>query len=168
MMILDWIIVLFLGVYLLVTLAYPLDTKGRVAKNLDFFGLIPKWTFFAPRPARRNLFLLYRDRYPDGAMGNWTMLYAMDRYRSQWSFIWNPAKRLRKTLFDQIVMLLSEDYSTEDNKAKIKLSISYLLILNHISSIPRRTDAVATQFLVMENYSDRPSYDVFTSELHAI
>ena len=168
MPLLDWIIVVVLAVYLLVTLAYHLDPGDWVIRKLDYFSLVPKWTFFAPQPATRNLFLLYRDEYPDGNLGSWAVLYGMEHYRSSWSFIWNPAKRLRKTLFDLLVTLLSESGATEENRAKIKMSISYLLILNHIAGFSRSNDAVATQFLVMENDADGPSRSVFTSELHAL
>src|SRR5690606_33415372 len=100
--------------------------------------------FFAPTPGVNNLFLLYRLQYKDGTVGNWKSILDMDRYRSPWTFIWNPNKRLKKTLFDLFVTLTSEDLSNDENKAKVKMSIPYLLILNHLNSY-REELAVAVQ-----------------------
>jgi hypothetical protein len=167
-LLLDWMIITFLSVYFLLTVVYHIIAKNVAGRNLDVLGLIPKWHFFAPTPGIRNLYLLYRDKYPTGEIGNWTMLHDMDCFRSPWSFIWNPTKRLRKTLFDAIVALVSEDVTNERNRLLVKLSIPYLLILNHVSSIPRNTGALATQFLIMENYADERSNHVFCSDLHSL
>jgi hypothetical protein len=167
-LLLNWIIIGFLSACFLLTVIYHLHIQNSIIKSLNTLGLVPKWHFFAPRPGTHNLYLLYRDKYPTGDIGNWVMLHNMDSFRSPWSFIWNPTKRLRKTLFDTIIALLSEDVTTERDRMLIKLSIPYLLILNHVSSIPRTNGAIATQFLVRENYADERSYSVFCSDLHRL
>src|SRR5690554_4638272 len=116
--ILNYMVILILASYLLITIAYHFDKKNWIASHVDYSGLIPKWNFFAPTPGVNNLFLLYLLQYKDGTVGNWKSILDMDRYRSPWTFIWNPNNRLKKTLFDLFVTLTSEDLSTMKTKQK--------------------------------------------------
>lgn len=150
------------------TLAYHLGAKLRILDHLDALSLVPKWHFFAPRPGMRNLYLLYRDRYATGDVSVWRVLHGMDRFRPGWSFIWNPDKRLRKTLYDVLVTLAAEDYTADDATRRVKLTAPYLLLLNHVSSLPRPDGVVATQFLVMEGEAGQTPRKVFCSELHPL
>ena len=163
----DTVIISSLSFYLIITIAYHFDRTNWVVRHFDFFGLVPKWNFFAPTPGVHNLYLLYRLQYDDGTIGNWKALYDLDKFRSPWTFIWNPNRRLKKALFDLVGTLALEDASTEENKARIKMSIPYLLILNHLSSYAEDI-CEGVQFLVMENYDSNPAYAIFTSELHAL
>lgn len=165
--IIDSIIVSLLAVYFIITIGYHFDRTNWVVRNFDFFGLVPKWNFFAPTPGVNNLYLLYRLQYEDGTIGEWKALFELDQFRSHWTFIWNPNRRLKKTLFDLIATLIMEDASSEEKQARLKMSIPYLLILNHLSTY--KTEAsCGVQFLIMENYDQDPSYALFTSELHAL
>lgn len=165
--VLDFIIILVLGSYLLITIAYHFDQKKWISSHLDYFGFIPKWNFFAPNPGVHNLYLLFRLQYNDGTISSWKSILDMDQYRDPWTFIWNPNKRVKKALFDLLVTLTSEDISTEENRAKVKMSIPYLLFLNHLNCY-KEDIAVSVQFTVMENYYQEPAYPIFTSELHTL
>ncbi|WP_055714048.1 hypothetical protein [Streptomyces torulosus] len=157
-----------LGGHFTLTLLYNVGLKPTaIVGRLEAFALLPKWHFFAPHPGIHNLYLLYRDVFPDGTVGNWTMLHGMDRFKSPSSCVWNPTKRLRKTLFDLITSLQMES-EDEGRRHLIKLSAPYLLLIHHVSSIPRPTGAIATQFLIMQSHIDQPAHPIFTSELHPL
>ncbi|WP_406346703.1 hypothetical protein [Streptomyces sp. NBC_00648] len=161
-------VVAALGGYFTLTVLYNVGLKqAGVIGKLETLSLLPKWHFFAPHPGTHNLYLLYRDVFPDGTVGNWTMLHGMDRFKSPWSCAWNPTKRLRKALFDVITSLRMES-EVDERRHLIKLSTPYLLLLHHISSIPRPTGAIATQFLIMQSHADQPALPIFTSELHPL
>jgi len=165
--IVDIAIISILSFYFLLTIAYHFDTTHWVVRNFDFFGLIPKWNFFAPTPGVHNLYLLYRLKYEDENLSHWKALFDLDKFRNLWTCLWNPSRRLKKALFDLIATLVLEDASTEENRARIKLSIPYLLILHHLSSYEEE-GATGVQFLVMENYDRDPASAIFTSEMHAL
>ncbi len=162
----DGIVLAAVGALLAVTVLHNVGRNGAVVNTLHTMGLVPQWTFFAPTPGTQNLYLLYRDVYPDGEVSTWRVVDEMDRYRSAWACIWNPSRRLRKALHDIITGLA---YDQADKHAELfKLSTPYLLILNHIARIPRLEGAVATGFMIMMSPPNQPARMAFCSELHRL
>ena len=148
------------------TVVYNAGFGQHLLRGLVGFGLLPRWTFFAPVPATSNLYLLYRDIYPNGAGTPWRVLHGMERGRSLFTFAWNPDKRLRKALHDLITSFASQLVGTRPEMAK--LSRPYLLILHHVSSLPRLPGPVATQFLIMEGRANERAHVIFSSEPHRL
>jgi hypothetical protein len=162
----DVLIAALLGSLLLATIASNMGLRNQLLLRLEDFALLPKWTFFAPIPGTSNFYLLYRDRCADGSMTPWLVLHEMDSKRHRFSFIWNPNRRLRKALHDLITSLPYELYTK--NSDLFKLTMPYLIILNHITCLPRVLDSQETQFLIVEKYIDEPAQMLFCSELHRI
>jgi hypothetical protein len=65
----------------------------------DRFALLPRWTFFAPKPGTKDTRIVFRDIAENGALGGWREL---DLYQDpgHLSWIWNPNKFAVKSLSD--------------------------------------------------------------------
>ncbi|MDW5610316.1 MULTISPECIES: hypothetical protein [Mycolicibacterium] len=161
----DAVVITAAGVLLTVTVLHNAGRNGAVVNALHAVGLVPQWTFFAPVPGTQNLYLLYRDVYPDGQVSAWRVVDRMDAYRSPWTCLWNPSRRLRKALHDVVTRL---PYDQAEHTELFKLSTPYLLILNHIAGIPRLDGAVATGFMIMGSCPNEPARMAFCSELHRL
>ncbi len=74
-------------------------------KKRDLFQIVPAWKFFAGSPGP-EFELFYRDTPPEGSPGEWTK--GVPAYRSGYfSFLWNPGRRLHKSLTKDIHSVLS-------------------------------------------------------------
>ena len=140
----------------------------RWIRAYDLAGLIPVWPFFAPVPGTCDYYLLYRDEFVDGSLGDWREISLCDD-RRWWHVIWNPRKREKKALFDLTTALLQE--AKPDAINAIQLSVPYLCILTYISSLPRSFAARSTQFLLMMTDERRIGLipePIFTSAVHPL
>ena len=139
----------------------------KIIRSHDRLGLIPRWNFFAPNPARHDFHLLFRDQLPDGSMTEWREVASIAE-RRYWNFIWNPTKRKNKSLFDAINELLMH---AKFSMPALKASIPYLTLLNYVSGLSRFGPVRFTQFLVMRsagNQLRQKSEILFLSELHSL
>lgn len=133
----------------------------------DQLALIPRWNFFAPRPATHDFHLLYRDTLAGGGVTAWQEV-RVGGARSRWAVLWNPGKRERKALYDFSVNLLS---IVLERPGAVQTSVPYLALLNHVTELPRSTLSEATQFMLMAIYPahTRKEPDVlFVSSLHPL
>jgi hypothetical protein len=168
MLIATMTIVLLQAMYIGLVLVAQFDAVGSRISRADRFGFVPRWSFFAPTPGVHNFYLLYRIQFDDGTVGQWMSLFGLERFRSPWTVIWNPNRRAKKAIFDLVSVLIRERADDEEARARVQLSIPYLLIINYISSLAPRGGVTAVQFLVMENYKDGSAYPVFVSSLHTV
>lgn len=136
-------------------------------RTWDVCSLIPEWKFFAPNPAQGDFHLLYRDRLADGTITPWTEVRFSER-ASLLCALWNAGRREPKALFDAV-----SDLGAEARLAPAVLagSLSFLTILNYVSSLPRWAAAEFTQFLILHSFgrfsNDQPVV-VFLSELRSL
>jgi hypothetical protein len=130
----------------------------------DPFGLVPSWSFFAPNPARTDAHLLYRHSLADGAVTDWTEAFV---WRPVWyRFLWNPDRRAEKAISDATSSLQRRTHA-----AGVQLSISYLLLLEHVSHLPCPRGAVAVQFVLMGSWgpsASREPFVRFVSDTHPL
>lgn len=160
--------IVFLATHLAATVAYHLGVGDRWLAIFETLSVVPKWHFFAPKPGTRDVFLLHRNTHSDGAVGVWRTISGMDAFRSPWSFAWNPDKRMRKTLYDAIVTLSSTPREKSTEQLLLQLSTPYLLLLNHVASLARTSDATGVQFAIMESEPGGQPRLVLASELHSL
>lgn len=165
----EWILAGILGAWLIISglgqidVSEPRSVFQRI-RQWDLFGLIPIWTFFAPRPAWIDYHLLYRDRLGDGTVSPWTEVVPVSG-RTPVQALWNPGKRERKAIIDIVRTLtreiqngradLPEEFRFAGRTAQhlpetIFTSLGYLALLHVVSRIPRLGTASETQFLVMQ------------------
>ena len=119
MHVLVWALVL---AWLLATAIAQLPGKvGMFPRRLDALGILPAWTFFAPRPGISDPVLVGRDRLADGSFSQWQILWREPRQRLR--FLWRPGKRVSKLVSDCGSSLRQADAS-----GPVLLSVPYLLM----------------------------------------
>jgi hypothetical protein len=133
-------------------------------RNWDFCGLIPTWTFFAPNPVSSDNFLYYREHNANGTT-EWRRAFISPDIGIVF-LVWNPYRREEKAITDCMFQLL--DFSTKFDKERLHLSISYLTILNYVTSLQHSTDSMATQFLFGTKKMNEQLKPIFMSNSHKI
>jgi len=134
--------------FLLSVFVYP-PKLNKIIRKLDWFSLIPEWRFFAPNPGQHDYHLLYRDKFQDGSLTQWTEIM-LTTQRRWWNMVWNPGKRGNKAFLDTVIEFAQSAISGSDRA--LELSIPYLTLLNYVSSVPRSTLPEFTQFLLMYSF----------------
>jgi hypothetical protein len=168
---LDVLVGVILATWLAFTIAWNsprLDV--RIFSHLPvgrWMQLLPSWSFFAPRPVKRDYVLLYRDRYDSGTLSAWREVLSEG---SEWTLtrtIWNPGSRPRKALSDAVRYLLklaSEEHAPPEG---IVVSVPYLLLLNKVSRLGAGVGVTARQFAIMSYSITAPRPEVvFVSHMH--
>lgn len=161
----DVAIAALFAVWLVLSLIAQLP--GRPAewiRSLDPFGVLPSWSFFAPNPARTDSHLLYRHRLANGDVTPWTEAFV---WRPVWyRFLWNPDRRAEKAISDATSSL-----QRHTQALGVRLSIPYLLLLEHVSHLPSPHGAVAVQFALMGSWgpdASREPFVRFVSDTHPL
>lgn len=114
----------------------------------DVLGLIPEWRFFAPNPPQHNYELLVRYQWRHGDWSAWQEVNFW-RSRSSLNFVWNPWRRQRKAMADIVNLLILTSKRTDPGP--IWLSVGYLLILKHVTSLARTSWAERVQFAIFQH-----------------
>ncbi len=160
----DVAVVSLLAGWLLASAAAQLPWRvSRWIRRWDVAGLIPSFSFFAPNPASSDCHLLYRHVLADGRVTCWTSAFVWKPV--PWRAVWNPDRRAEKVISDATGSLAQR--SVEDG---VRLSVSYLLLLNYVAALPRSTGAVGVQFALMgaAEFSDRAPFARFVSDTHPL
>jgi hypothetical protein len=146
-----WSAVAALGFGGLLAITIAIQPPGwkfrRWVKARDPCSYVPTWNFFAPTPGVKDVRLLWREQLVDGSVGPWHEAAAPRQGILR--ALWNPAKRSRKVLFDCRGRLKEADES--DRGELFMLSVSYLLILNHVLCLPASPFGAARQFVLAES-----------------
>jgi hypothetical protein len=156
-----------LSSWLLVTILLHLPISGRL-RDLDLFGVVPVWNFFAPNPGKSDFHLLRRYRSCDGSYSDWREVRLLCD-RPWYAFLWNPQKRLNKLLLDLCTSLSEARFELDDHQDAILLSPPYLFLLCFLEGLGRPEGANGLQFLVMYSESCALRVDpagLFISAVH--
>lgn len=157
---------ILLLLYVLLTILNQFNCLWMHRLNQRYLlGLIPTWTFFAPKPGMHDFRIAYRCFLNDDDCTPLHPVFENFFSRSHLSFVWNPNKRLKKAVFDAGVELagLIEENSKNNNKYCIELSMPYILILSYISSLPEVKMYCRIQFVVLLS-----TYTVGQEKLHPL
>lgn len=162
-------VIAILAAWLLVSALAQLDAPlVRPLKARDVLSLIPRWSFFAPRPGTSDYHLLFRDHAPDGSRAEWSEIPLADR-RTLWGALWNPEKRNRKALSDAVRALTQ--LARESPPGALQLTVPYLATLNYVSALRRARPAGRTEFMILRTegfLSDADPQFVFLSRVHRL
>lgn len=156
-----------LSVWLLLTVIVQVPKARTWIRRRDPFIIVPEWRFFAPQPAQGDYHLLYRDIFSDGTVGPWQEEFTLGP-RKVSQALWHPGKRDRKALFDIVTQLQEYRRLKIDS---VEVSTPYLMLLNHVSQVPRLVRPQATQFMIMQSFgwfSETPVLPLFISGRHRI
>jgi hypothetical protein len=135
----------------------------------DVLHLIPRWTFFAPRPGMSDHHLLVRQLRSDGVLSEFRELPIRDRGR--WAFLLNPDKRVKKAVLDLAIILQRLLASAEWDTTNIRMSFPYLVLLHYISGVHYDESTLAIQFCILVTSGPRDVASprlLLSSEFHRV
>ena len=146
----DAILAVFLAAWLGLCIAtqFPQDVFQRM-RRWDIFHLLPRWSFFAPRPLTSDYHFLYRDSLSDGTHTDWTELSFSPPRMALLASLWNPEKRQAKEFCDLVSDLMQ--HQRVHDETSIQLTVPYLMLLNYVTHLPRSADWTHTQFMIMSS-----------------
>ncbi len=163
----------FYSCWLILTCAnQPMFASNKWINRHDIFRLVPVWTFFAPNPGVSDYNLLMRAKLTDGRITSFDEIPLRSKKEIS-SAIFNPRRRLQKALHDHartIIMQIETDI-TEENKQNIKLTFSYISILNYCAKLPVSPDTSFVQFVILESFGYQELREprlILNSEFHRL
>jgi len=170
--IIGWVVFILLAAWFIVSVAAQFSDRIAIHfPRLSSLGLIPCWTFFAPRPGVDDIHLLYRDRLSYAEIGELTYVPTIED-RRWYHFIWNPKKYHSKIFCDLTSSLRSHLHvlrEKDHDPRIIMLSTPYIMILHLVMRLPRTPEVTARQFILASTKSLRTDPQraiVFFSEFH--
>ncbi|SNS20902.1 hypothetical protein SAMN06893096_102512 [Geodermatophilus pulveris] len=140
-------------------------------KARDHFSLIPRWTFFAPKPGTTDYHLVYQSSTDGRALTEWREEQLADT-RTVLGAVWNPSKRNKKALCDAVRAMgrMAREVG-EENTWQVQYSISYIAVLSYLSGLPHPPSATQIRFMVLESDGFFPEWEprlLFLSAVHAL
>jgi hypothetical protein len=142
----------------------------RWLRNRDHIGLIPRWTFFAPRPGRTDYHLMVQV-YRDDDAQSWREKPLAER-RTLIGAVWNPEKRNRKALTDLVrSMVRASSSAGHDKRWHVQYSMPYIALLSYLSDEAAAEGATHVRFMVLEAEGfcyEREPWPVFLSARHVV
>lgn len=140
--------------------------KMNFLSDEPFIWLIPKWNFFAPNPSTSSFYILFRYKYENDECSNWKQLYKTKKRKRLIRWLWQPENNQEKANFDIISEMLLVIVKYKDNPEFIKLSSSYLSIINSINEQERFEGCKEIQFTLYRNKMHLEQ--VFISNFHKL
>jgi hypothetical protein len=170
-------IVFFVGAFyigwLILTCAnQPVFKSNKWINRNDLFRLVPVWTFFAPNPGVSDFNLLSRVKLEDGTITSFQEVPLRSK-KALSVALFNPERRLQKVLNDHARTILRQidNEITEENKQNIKLTFSYISVLNYCARLPAVPHAHAIQFVILESFGYQELMEprlILNSDFHRI
>jgi hypothetical protein len=122
----------FFGIWFLLTMAAQVEPIGRRLWPFDSFGLIPKWTFFAPNPGHFDYHVLYRvygSSCEAEPIGQWQQLRILT-HGTVIPFLWHPRRRVTKSILDAVNGLIIAMRVFREQPDMLQLTTEYMLLLH--------------------------------------
>jgi hypothetical protein len=135
----------------------------------DRFGLIPRWTFFAPNPGREDTHVIFRDK-ENGRWCSWQTLTPAAS-RPAWRWLWNPQRFPRKAAADLANGMRRSASHLKEVPRALLLSNSYVAILRWVMEQPRSRESTHRQFAIVTSrgFAEQQHLDIlFLSEPHIV
>jgi hypothetical protein len=120
-------------------------------RKLDFFYLVPRWTFFAPNPGTFDYHIVYRFRDLNNSITNFKEI-DLQREKRFSTGLWNPQRRIGKAVLDVGMELENLGIKSHANPENIQLSLSYLILLNFVKQHSDNTNFHYVQFVILKSY----------------
>ena len=169
--ILNLLVCMFFLIWLLLTIVNQFDTKfSQEIRKYDIFHLLPRWTFFAPNPGTSDYHFLYRFKSTDNQISAFIEI-PLHGNRNILSAVWNSNKRLKKALLDLVMDINRLCAQEQINESNIKISFSYIALLNFITSIEKPYKTNYVQFVILKSdgfIEKRDPQLILCSEFHHV
>lgn len=142
--------------------------------NRDVFSLVPRWTFFTPRPVFYDYYVLFRDELGAGVTGTWQTLPYARRGDWRWrEMIWAPEFRYNKVLSTLAMQVVRGSQRNGQDLTTVDLDSDpyYRALRAVVINLPRPEAAVNRQFMILKSFGlipKRPPQVVFVSKVHPL
>ncbi len=175
----DTIVAAAFAVWFLLSVGFQTSWFATKIGKFDKFGLLPRWTFFAPNPGRHDYHLVYRECGADVDLSSLERLEAAAPQLSPWIevpdlhegrsllFLWHPQRRITKTMTDIVNGLLLARGRLTERPSLVQFTVEYFLLLHLIQR--GASPAVKRQFAIVRTRgfeSERERDIVFVSNFH--
>jgi hypothetical protein len=162
----------YIGWLLLTCANQPVFKTHKLINRQDLFRLVPVWTFFAPNPGVSDFNLLSRVKLDDGTITTFEEIPLRSKKELR-TALFNPERRLQKALNDHARTILAQIDTeiTEENRENIKLTFSYISVLNYCAKLPLAPHACAVQFIILESFGYRELMEprlILNSDFHRL
>ena len=158
-------------VWLFSTALYQFDRFAGGFVAWDWLRLLPRWTFFGPRPGVHDYHLVFRSGSGSSELGQWNPV-RFYRSRPPYGFAWNPAKRRKKIVNDLYQMLVTLQNKKLVTPETVPFTVPYLMLLNasrkEVVSIEATTRYMQFAVLKSTGHSDREVDLGYLSHVHEI
>jgi hypothetical protein len=143
-----WLAALVTATLLLLTIVCqrPRHPWTRRIKELDVLGVLPYWSFFAPRPMTSDSIVLWRERTIEGTLSPWQELAAPDG--GVLRALWNPDQRQVKMVLDAVVAL-ARSIAAKHDVDWIADTVAYRFLAHAVAEVSRSPLTQARQFVVV-------------------
>lgn len=135
-MLLVYSVVSVLAVFSTASILFQIKTLQPRLRKFDKLGLLPNYSFFAPKPIANDYRLVYK---MIGKSDSEWQEFPMYKSFTPTRILWNPFKYYNKAFIDASHFLLMEFHAIE-NKKHIQVSLNYLSILIMLSEYLREKD----------------------------
>jgi hypothetical protein len=171
-MILFVISAFYIGWLILTCANQPVFKSHKWINRNDLLRLVPVWTFFAPNPGVSDFNLLSRAKMEDGTITRFQEIPLRSKKEIS-KGLFNPERRLQKALNDHArsILMQIDNQITDQNKENIKLTFSYISVLNYCAKLPLAPRAYAVQFVILESFGYQELMEprlILNSDFHRI
>ncbi|UTW62799.1 hypothetical protein KFE98_01180 [bacterium SCSIO 12741] len=124
-------VITMLAMFSIASILYQIKPIQKVLLKYDPLGLLPNYSFFAPKPISNDFRIVYRvkDRKEWEEVPMYQKFYLF-------RFLWNPFKYYNKGFIDSC-QAVHKEYSLLKDKNLIQLSIHYLNLLSVVAKVLR-------------------------------
>lgn len=163
----------FFGLWFVASVLYQAPPRWWLrVKKFDSLRLVPRWTFFAPRPGRHDQHLVYRD-IVDGVAGEWHEIESSE-FRPALRWLFNPTRFRQKALLDLVNRLKAarREFSGFGLDGRsLQLSAGYMALLAWAIAQPAQREPCLRQFAIASTAghgATRTMKILFVSEAHPL
>lgn len=144
------ILTLLFSSWMAVSILYQFKFRAlQPIKKFDTFGLIPTWTFFAPRPISKDYQLVLGISDQHRECVDWVDLnLVVERRFFHW--FWNPNQRINKVIGDIIRSL--RKISSDNSIDSVIGSFQYVLLLNYLAHREMGISYNKIQFVILVSH----------------
>ena len=135
-MVLPYLIIGMLAVFSTASIFYQIKILQPRLRKFDKLGLLPNYSFFAPKPIANDYRLVYKIIAETDS--DWLEVPMYEPFRLI-RIIWNPFKYYNKSFIDTSHFLLME-FNALENKKFIQVSIHYISILMMLSKYLKKKE----------------------------
>ncbi len=149
-----YIVVITLAVFLIASVIYQITSLKPKIGKYDKLGILPNYSFFAPKPLTRDYRLAYKV-IADEEQQEWIEIPFYNKF-SILQTVWNPRKYYNKGMIDTCNFMIKE-FEAVDNKRFIQVSMHYINILLTIAMFHKAPEKNNTKirFAVLTSEGNR-------------